>query len=49
MRRAIIPKNWQDAFAQLGTMEVVPVERIEEVIEHAIASQHRAMTPLAGL
>ena len=51
-RRAIIPKeNWQDTFAQLGTMEVVPVERIEEVIEHAIASQHRAkLTPLtAGL
>ena len=38
VRRAIIPKeNWQDTFAQLGTMEVVPVERIEEVIEHAVS------------
>ncbi|NLN17065.1 MAG: ATP-dependent protease LonB [Firmicutes bacterium] len=49
VRRAIIPKeNWQDNFGQVGTMEVIPVERIEEVIEHAIA-RSRVTSLTAGL
>lgn len=43
VRRAIIPKeNWQDTFEQYATMKVIPVERIEEVIEHAVSPQNGA-------
>lgn len=40
VRRVLIPaENWQDLFADMKarSVEVVPVQRIEEVIEHALA------------
>ncbi|MGE5578273.1 MAG: ATP-dependent protease LonB [Syntrophothermus sp.] len=37
-KKVIIPReNWQDLFEKLEGIEVIPVERIEQVIEHAMA------------
>lgn len=39
-KKALIPaENWQQSFAGLTDIEVIPVSRIEEVIEHALLAQ----------
>ncbi|MGI6036873.1 MAG: ATP-dependent protease LonB [Limnochordia bacterium] len=50
VRKAIIPKeNWQDIFEEYTEMQVIPVERIEEVIEAAILSEHPQLESLTSL
>lgn len=37
VRKALIPKeNWQQIFDEIHDMDVIPIERIEQVIEHAL-------------
>ncbi|PWK15835.1 ATP-dependent protease LonB [Tumebacillus permanentifrigoris] len=53
--RVIIPKdNWQDMFKTFENIEIIPVERIEQVLELSLMPQteeeiSRVITPLPGL
>jgi Lon-like ATP-dependent protease len=42
VERVIIPKeNWQDGFAEEEAVKIIPVTRIEEVVELALLPEER--------
>ncbi|MBO8168762.1 MAG: ATP-dependent protease LonB [Thermoanaerobacteraceae bacterium] len=44
VKKVIIPKeNWQEMFKQFKDIEIVPVERLEEVMEHALVGGFKTL------
>jgi len=40
VKKALIPaENWQDSFAGIAGLEVVPIRHVQEAIEHAIVTE----------
>jgi len=50
--RVLIPKdNWQDLFREENEISIIPIERVEDLVEHAILKEngHLAVMPMQPL
>ena len=49
VKKVLIPReNWQESFAQLEELAVIPVDSLDEVFRHALFKGNRGITPLPG-